>query len=729
MATLILGTVGRAVGGPIGGLVGSFLGGAIDRGLFGGGSGGGRSRLADLAVQSSAYGEPLPRVYGRMRVAGNLVWTAGIAESSQRSGGGKIGPSSTSYSYSSSFAVIVAARPIVAIGRIWADGKLLRAADGTLNFPAVFRIYSGAEAQTVDPLIAAAEGLGRTPAYRGRAYVVFEDLPLADYGNRIPNLTFEVIADISPIGIDAIAADLSGGMVASSGGFPAVAGYAATQAGTIRQALTTLGGIADLTLADDGVTLRIGNGQEVAAIADDDLGVTDTALPVAQRHEIRDADTAVPDAIWMAYADLARDYQTGIQAATRRTPVLRLDQRSLTVAADAGDVKSLAEAALRRAIAARSTARFSLPWRYGALRPGALVATDGDPHPWRVAKRTITGALVEVEVERIASPTPSTTAAADAGRVYVGLDAPSGPTVLHVLDLPALPGAVPTSPHLLLAAAGKSTGWRRADVMLSRDGGASYMVAASIGAPATVGITVGTLSPGSSSRWDRRSTVDVELLSDTADLQSATEAAVLAGANLASVGNEIIQFASVVALGDRRFRLSTLLRGRRGSEAAIYGHAAGERFVLLDDRVTALAIPAEAVGAPLTFKAVGPGENLATVPAQTFVPLGADIRPLSPATVSVAIVGGDRIVSWRRRSRAGFAWTDGTDVPIGEESERYRVTVRGNGTVLRQSDVTSPSWTYSAADFAAEEARGSMTIEVAQISAVVGAGAATTVPA
>ena len=31
------------------------------------------------------------------------------------------------------------------------------------------------------------------PAYRGVAYVVFEDLALGDYGNRVPQFTFEVI--------------------------------------------------------------------------------------------------------------------------------------------------------------------------------------------------------------------------------------------------------------------------------------------------------------------------------------------------------------------------------------------------------------------------------------------------------------------------------------------------------------------------------------------------------
>jgi len=44
-----------------------------------------------------------------------------------------------------------------------------------------------------DPKIEAVEGAGLAPAYRGTAYVVFENLQVADYGNRVPQFTFEVI--------------------------------------------------------------------------------------------------------------------------------------------------------------------------------------------------------------------------------------------------------------------------------------------------------------------------------------------------------------------------------------------------------------------------------------------------------------------------------------------------------------------------------------------------------
>ncbi|MBV8971630.1 MAG: hypothetical protein JO290_05000 [Sphingomonadaceae bacterium] len=723
MATLILGTIGRVIGGPIGGLVGTLVGSTLDRGLFGGATREG-PRLANLTVQSAAYGEPLPRIYGRMRVAGNLVWTAGIKESRQHSGGGKGGPATNTYSYSSSFAVVVAARPIAGVERIWADGKLLRAADGTLNFPATIRTYLGGEAQPVDPLIAAAEGTAGTPAYRGLAYLVFEDLPLADYGNRIPNLTFEVVADAEPVAVDAIAADLA--PVERQAALPTVVGFAAATGGTIRQALTALAVVADLTLGDNGLALRIGAGTAATPVGSADLGVSDHAT-AAERHAVRAADTTIPDAIWLSYGDVDREYQTGIQAAARRSPALRVEQHDLTIAAAAADVKLLADAALRRAIAARTTQQIAVPWRYADVQLGDFVLAGDDPQPWRVTHRTITGGAVTLDLARVAAA-PVAALVADPGRAYAATDAPQGATVIHVLDLPPLPGPLPMSPLLLLAASGASPGWRRADILFSRDGGDSYAVAATIGTPATIGTTRSVLAAGPTTTWDRLASVDVDLLRADDSLVSASDPAVLAGANLALIGDEVVQFGTAIALGGTRFRLSNLLRGRRGSEAAVPGHVGSERFVLLDDRLTTFALPVELVGASLQFKGVGPLDDPAGQRPTVVVPAGKALRPLSPVALTVdASAQGDRVLTWVRRSRAGFAWSDGTDAPLAEQDERYHVIVRRGAAVLRQTDVVEPRWVYPAAAAQADLAGGPVTIEVAQVSAAVGAGAAATI--
>ena len=188
MAQAVLGGLGQALGGGVGQAIGRAVGGMLDQQLVAG-LGPARQvgpRLEAIRLQSTAEGAPMALVLGRARVTGQVIWAARFLEQRHEQGGGKGGPHTESYAYSLSFAVAVCEGPIDGIGRIWADGQPLDRAGATL------RIHRGTEDQMPDPLIEAVEGVGSAPAYRGTAYVVFEDLPLAAFGNRVPQLAFEV---------------------------------------------------------------------------------------------------------------------------------------------------------------------------------------------------------------------------------------------------------------------------------------------------------------------------------------------------------------------------------------------------------------------------------------------------------------------------------------------------------------------------------------------------------
>ncbi|HZP10291.1 baseplate megatron protein TIM-barrel domain-containing protein, partial [Methyloceanibacter sp.] len=193
--------------------LGSVGGAVIDQALLGplaAGSGQTRidqgPRLFDLKLGASSEGAPLPRVYGRMRLPGQLIWATRFREevivATQTTGGGQAKggknldqPSvpqgetvrSIEYRYYANAAYALCEGEITRVGRIWADGQELDQSGLTI------RVYRGDEAQVIDGLIAGKEG-GSTaaPAYRGTAYVVFENLPLAAFGNRLPQLNFEV---------------------------------------------------------------------------------------------------------------------------------------------------------------------------------------------------------------------------------------------------------------------------------------------------------------------------------------------------------------------------------------------------------------------------------------------------------------------------------------------------------------------------------------------------------
>ncbi len=199
IGTSIGGTIGGPTGAAIGGLIGSYAGSVIDRQIFATDTTIPNIRgaqLTELGVQSSTYGEMLPIVYGTVRTAGNIIWAEDIKETATTNnsttsggkggGGNKVSGSQTTFSYSSTLAIAICEGPIDGILRVWADSKIINPNDGT------YRLYKGTEDQTADTLIESIQGVGKTPAYRGIAYVVIENFPLADYGNRIPNFTFEV---------------------------------------------------------------------------------------------------------------------------------------------------------------------------------------------------------------------------------------------------------------------------------------------------------------------------------------------------------------------------------------------------------------------------------------------------------------------------------------------------------------------------------------------------------
>ncbi len=213
MATLVLGAAGAAIGGSIGGailgisaatiggFIGSTVGSVVDSWIISSLAPTQRiegARMDNLRITSATEGAVIPRLYGRMRIGGNIVWATDFREETKTTtqGGGKGGGGggkvkTTEYFYYASLAVALCEGPITGIGRIWADGKLLDTAGIT------WRWYQGDESQAADPFMSAKMGAANTPAYRGTAYVVFEDLPLGNYGNRIPQLSFEVFRPLA----------------------------------------------------------------------------------------------------------------------------------------------------------------------------------------------------------------------------------------------------------------------------------------------------------------------------------------------------------------------------------------------------------------------------------------------------------------------------------------------------------------------------------------------------
>ena len=712
MATLILTTVGTLVGGPVGGAVGALLGQAVDSRLFAPKARQG-PRLGDLSVQTSTYGSEIPKLFGTLRVAGTVIWATDLKETRSTTGNGKGQAKSVSYTYSASFAVALSGRPILGVRRIWADGKLLRGAAGDFKSATGFRLLAGGEGQAVDPLIAAVEGAGQTPAYRGIAYAVFEDLQLADYGNRIPSLTFEVDADLGPVAVSAIAAELAD-LEVEAGATGDVAGYAASGDG-VRAAIEALGEIEPLSLVDIGSRLRVERRGSGAAspVGIDELGAA-AGNAGGRAKWARVAASNVPAETTIAYYDPARDYQTGLQRASRGGPGGKGERRSVAAALGADVARAAAQLRLDSLWAGRETGTVNLAPRRLGLRPGAVLRIEGKPAGWRVARLTLEKMVLAAEIERL-PPEVQVAAAAAPGRPVAQPDAPAGTTRLVLLDLPSLQDVPASRPQLLVAAAGDE-GWRAAALSASYDGGASWQAAGSTAAPAVTGSVVMPPVVGGSALFDDSASLEVELLNEEMWLESRDDAALAGGANLAVAGDELLQFGRAEPLGGRRFRLSRLVRGRRGTEWGASLHSAGEAFVLVEAAaLAAVEPPLAAVGAEVRLQPHGIGDD-ADAPAAVRPFAGESLRPPSPVHLRCERKeDGALAFSWVRRSRSGWLWMSGSDTPLGEEREAYRLTVAGAAGGGRTVETDQPSFTYGATEQAADGVTLPLTVRVAQI--------------
>jgi hypothetical protein len=157
-------------------------------------------------VQSSGYDQNIKRVFGKMRLGGNVIWSAPVKRVlvQQGSSGGKgFGGGSSQitpdvYNFFGTFAVALAVGPISSVLKIWINTTIIYnidttdvpSLDASARVPVIF--YLGTETQNPDPTIEGYEGAGNVSANRGIAYVVFNDYNFGETFDKSSSFTFEV---------------------------------------------------------------------------------------------------------------------------------------------------------------------------------------------------------------------------------------------------------------------------------------------------------------------------------------------------------------------------------------------------------------------------------------------------------------------------------------------------------------------------------------------------------
>lgn len=672
MATLALTAVGTAIGGPIGGAIGGLLGRTLDSQILGSNSRTG-PRLEELAVSTSSYGSPIAQQFGTMRSVGTIIWATDLVESSEKSGG-KGQPSVTTYNYSTSFAVALSSRPINGIGRIWANGNLLRGASGDLKSPGLFRIHQGHGDQVPDPLISAAEG-AYAPAFRGTAYVVFEDLALADFGNRIPALSFEIFADAQPFTV----ADIINA-VPAKGDTPATLGgiHGFTNSGG------SLGGALDLIgtavpLAVDGGKQRL----SIQNVPQFEQAAPTLPVPLASidgdgtinlgGQTLNRTERQKTEPIAVRYYDVERDYQLGLQRPTGRASSGPERTLELPAATTPDEARRIANAASRRQASKRVLLRWNIAEISEAVGPGRLVTVPGFDGKWLITSWEWREIGVELELEPV-RPDFSDTFLGEAGASSKPQDVVLPPTTLRAFELPWDGIGTAEENRVYAAASSVNRNWAGAALFSEANSELIPIATAARTQPAS-GLLVAPRQPGQALFLDRNAALDVRLDSPDMQFSPSSIETIASGRARVLVGNEIIQYLGASQVDADIWKLQGLLRGRAGTEqeaAAI--HAAGTLVTLLDDTLTRLPAHLSGGANPLSIAAVGRGDdNPVTAVVEN---RGASLRPITPVHPKTKTqADGGILVSWTRRARGAWEWLDGVDVPLVEESERYCVGI------------------------------------------------------
>ena len=391
------------------------------------------------------------------------------------------------------------------------------------------------------------------------------------------------------------------------------------------------------------------------------------------------------------------------------------------------EAAQIAEKLLYRAWVEREQFEFQLPMKYAELDPGDVVQIDlnGHVHIIRIVSvdMNIPGMI---EVKGVADQASVYTSSVTGGAARyptqtLKIDAN---TLIEIMDIPALRTEDVLSPGYYVAMYGDNANWVSGVVFKSTDDGASWFAATSNTIEATMGTSTDALGDFKNNYWDELNTVNVAV-ADTKTLTSITSDAVLAGGNLAVLGDELINFTTAFLEGDGTYTLSGLLRGQFGTEWAIGTHAASDRFVLIQT-ASFLRIPTNnnVFGDTQTFKGVSNNQFLEDVTTEHEVTFGnLNVKPWSVRSISGSRDGPNNLtIDWIRRDRDIGPMLH--NPPMSEESELYHVYIMNGTVVLRILIVTTNQavYTIEQMDVDGITPGDPVTVQVYQISTVAGKG-------
>lgn len=520
-----------------------------------------------------------------------------------------------------------------------------------------------------------------------------------------------------------------------------VHGYAITRVMSGRDAISPLRAHGMFDCVESGGVLKwpTRGKAAVATLTEDDLAAHPSgdarpnAMQVTRAQEIE-----LPRRLRLHYAQIDMNYEPGEQSAARLSVRSEeVQDVELAIAMSDNRAAQTAEVLLYDAWISRNRYETTVDHSFLALEPADAIEApiDGRMERLRIIDTDYTlPGLIRLALVRDDDGVYESYAVG-APAAYSGTGSSisiPGTADLVLLDLPLLRDADNDAGYYAAVQATGSTSFGGAVLYRSPDGGTTYDSVSTFTLEATIGELTDALPVGPTTILDEGNELLVDGLSTTA-LESISETSLLAGLNAAAIGAdgrwEVIQFRDAELVGSPPvWRLTGLLRGRRGTEWAMGTSQAGDRFVLLDSALVRVPLNVSAIGAERLHKPVLAGTSLEATTAVAFTARGVALEPFAGVHVEGEREAGDLTITWTRRDRLGQELPANTDIPMSESTESYEVDILSADSpteVLRTLTASSPSVTYTEAQQAEDfgsPVPGAVTVRIYQLSATVGRG-------
>lgn len=677
-------------------------------GLFGGGKqtiANEQPRIGALRIQTSAFGMPIPIVFGKTRLSCNLIWYGDFTAiphtttTSSGGGGGKGGggvtQQSTEYTYNTAVAIGLCEGPINAIGAVWA-GK----AQHTLASLGLSQ-FLGAYPQSPWGYLTT-NHVGEDLGYQGLAYVAGAAYDLGSSAS-LPNHSFE-LTGFSPFdaggGIyDANPKDIVTGLLTNThwgslfpsarlGDLTQFSNYcvangiflspAYVEQKEAHEHLTELVDIANSAIVWSERKLKIipygdqaatGNGATYTPDITPQYDLDDDCfLHGGDEDPVTVIGNTPADAFNQAqveYLNRANQYNPEPAEAKDQANIeqfgLRPDKpKKMHAILDTAVARTVVQLKLQRVLYIRNQYSFRLGWKYARLEPMDIVTlTDSalglDKYQVRILEIEETeeddDGNSELDILAEEFPFGIATAAIYASQSGSGFNvnynvAAGSVNPPVIIDAPG--EMTVTGYELWAAVSGADANYGGCEVWASTDD-ATYKYIGTVYGRARHGTLTANFASGSDP--DTVNSCAVDLTPSQGSLIGGTQSDADLRNLLCYVDGELISYQAATLTAQYKYTLGTYLR-RGVYNSPIGAHASGSTFVRLDDAVLRYAYDPTLKGRTIYFKFLsfnkwgGGKQGLADVSAYSYLIGGSISRPDNVTGYTVAQNGNVAVFQW-----------------------------------------------------------------------------------